>query len=116
MPRPPPPKAAFRMIGKPAVEANACASSALDIAVSVPGTTGTPISVAIALAVVLLPIACRVGGNFSAQRSASQSRKPDTDHTAALRSMDPRETPRSRLQGALFAASLPNHLPPSLLP
>ena len=57
MPRPPPPKAAFRMIGKPAPSANACASSAVDIAVSVPGTTGTPISVASALAVVLLPIA-----------------------------------------------------------
>ena len=62
MPRPPPPNAAFRMMGNPALAANACASSAVDIAVSVPGTTGTPISWAIARAVVLLPIACAAPG------------------------------------------------------
>lgn len=42
MPRPPPPYAALKMMGKPYVWANACASFMLAMGESVPGTTGTP--------------------------------------------------------------------------
>lgn len=42
MPRPPPPYAALKMMGKPYVSANACASCRLAMGASVPGTTGTP--------------------------------------------------------------------------
>jgi len=66
IPRPPPPKAAFRMMGNPAILANACASSVVVIECSVPGTTGTPQAVAMARAVVLSPINCE-------QRTCSES-------------------------------------------
>lgn len=42
MPRPPPPIAAFKMMGYPLSLANACAASAVVRASFVPGTTGTP--------------------------------------------------------------------------
>jgi hypothetical protein len=62
MPRPPPPKAALMMSGKPMDFAALSAASRSAMASSVPGSVGTPMRWATARAAVLSPIMSRISG------------------------------------------------------
>ena len=75
IPRPPPPAAAFKMIGKPNDSAKAKASSASFNGSVEPGMIGTPALMAISLALNLSPIFAKIwlGGPINTIPASSQA-------------------------------------------